>query len=255
MNLNIIKINIPIGKVIQMRCIKDGIQINTLVSRRSGKKIDWQEITIHSTANLNSTPENEAKWLTNLSNDRIASWHYCVNADTIVEAIPAGEEAYHANSSTNNTKTVSIEICESGDIRANILMGAKLTAELLHSKNLKVDRVHPHRYYYTPKNCPRIIPNGKPWDDFIALVQIELDKLIEDNKTKEEKLQEINYFELIQMAQSKDEALDLLMIRQGKIIKMYREKLINELKWNEMLVSQGKLIDFIYDKFDKDEIK
>ena len=46
---------------------------------RPGTKLIATSITIHSTGNPSSTAKNERGWLTNPSNDRIASWHICVD--------------------------------------------------------------------------------------------------------------------------------------------------------------------------------
>lgn len=227
--LKIIKSNIPIGKVIKMITKdKNGNKIETTITRRSGKKIDWQKVCIHNTGNKKSTPKNEVAWLTNESNQRSASFHYVVDSDEIYEAIPSTEQAYHAGTSKGNNESVSIEVCESGDHNDNMVMASKLTAELLFSKGFGVERVTTHKSY-SGKECPRLIL--PQWTIFIQMVQNELNKLKEDK---------IDYASLISKSKTKYEALDNLMKRQSKSDNS-----------DKFMASQMKLFLEIYEKFEK----
>ena len=92
-----------------------------------------QYITIHSTGNPKSTAMNERAWLTNPNNNVTASWHICVDEKEAVEAIPLNEVAWHAGdggSGTGNRRSISIEICESGDRAKTLENAIKLTANL-----------------------------------------------------------------------------------------------------------------------------
>ena len=113
--------------------IVDHIPRNTPYNRRPGLPMSPQYITIHSTGNPKSTAMNERAWLTNPNNNVTASWHICVDEKEAVEAIPLNEVAWHAGdggSGTGNRRSISIEICESGDRAKTLENAIKLTANL-----------------------------------------------------------------------------------------------------------------------------
>ena len=58
---------------------------------RPGGAYPKTTITIHSTANANSTALNERAWLDNPTNNRYASWHYCVDESGVVQAYRTGK--------------------------------------------------------------------------------------------------------------------------------------------------------------------
>jgi len=137
-----------------------------------------QYITIHSTGNLKSTARNERAWLTNPANKVTASWHICVDEKEAVEAIPLNEVAWHAGdggSGTGNRRSISIEICESGDRAKTLENAIKLTAKLLHERGWGVDRLRRH-YDWSGKICPRIMQpnNWAGWKQFKKDVAKEL---------------------------------------------------------------------------------
>lgn len=145
---------------------------------RPGTKLNAQYITIHSTANPNSTAKNERAWLTNPINDRIASYHIVVDQIEAIEVIPLDEIAYHAGTSQGNNSSIGIEICESGDRAKTLQNAAELVAKLLHERNWGVDRLRRH-YDWSGKICPRILSNNnwEGWNAFKIQVQRELDRL------------------------------------------------------------------------------
>ncbi len=121
------KINhIPIGKI------------------RPGTKMTPECITIHSTGNEKSTALNERNWLTNPSNDRIASWHIVVDEKETIEAIPLNEIAYHAGDKKGNNTSIGIEICESGDRAKTIQNAINLVAKMLYERGWGVDKLKRH---------------------------------------------------------------------------------------------------------------
>jgi len=137
-----------------------------------------QYITIHSTGNPKSTARNERAWLTNPANKVTASWHICVDEKEAVEAIPLNEVAWHAGdggSGTGNRRSISIEICESGDRAKTLENAIKLTAKLLHERGWGVDRLRRH-YDWSGKICPRIMQpnNWAGWKQFKKDVAKEL---------------------------------------------------------------------------------
>ncbi len=157
----------------------DHIPTNTPYNKRPGTKMNPEYITIHSTANLNSTAQSERDWLTNTSNARVASWHICVDENEAVEAIPLNEVAWHAGDGSKgpgNRKSISIEICESGDREKTLENAVELVAKMLKERGWGVDKLRRH-YDWSKKNCPRILNynNWEGWEIFKQQVKKELD--------------------------------------------------------------------------------
>jgi LysM repeat protein len=120
-------------------------------------------ITIHSTANPKSLATGERGWLTNPSNTRTASWHYCVDSNgTVVEAIPPNEVAWHAGDGNGqgNRASIGVEICESGNREQAYAHAIKLVAYLMKKHNITELRRH---YDWSRKNCPRIMNKNGNW--------------------------------------------------------------------------------------------
>lgn len=155
---------------------------------RPGGSYEKTSITIHSTGNANSTASNERAWLDNPQNTREASWHYCVDAKEIVQAIPDAEEAWHCGKTEGNRHSIGIELCESGDRRATLLSGAALAASLLKQYGLGLSELKQH-FDWTGKNCPRIlrqrelIKNGMDWAWFCGEVEKQFKGGAEMEKT------------------------------------------------------------------------
>lgn len=145
---------------------------------RPGTKMNPTTITIHSTANPKSTAINERNWLTNPSNDRVASWHIVVDENMAVEAIPLNEIAFHAGVREGNNTSIGIEICESGDRAKTLQNAVELTARLLHERSWGIDKLRRH-YDWSGKICPGILSanNWEGWNAFKIQIQRELDKL------------------------------------------------------------------------------
>ena len=161
-----------------MKYIVDHIPRTTPCNRRPCLTMSPQYITIHSTGNPKSTARNERAWLTNPANKVTASWHICVDEKEAVEAIPLNEVAWHAGdggSGTGNRRSISIEICESGDRAKTLENAIKLTAKLLHERGWGVDRLRRH-YDWSGKICPRIMQpnNWAGWKQFKKDVAKEL---------------------------------------------------------------------------------
>ena len=162
-----------------MNYIIDHIPRSTPHNRRPGLAMVPQYLTIHSTGNPKSTARNERAWLTNPANKVIASWHIVVDEKETIEAIPLNEVAWHAGdggSGTGNRRSISIEICESGDRAKTLENAIKLTAKLLKERGWGVDRLRRH-YDWNKKICPRIFYNGgkwTTWEQFKQAVQKEL---------------------------------------------------------------------------------
>ncbi len=156
---------------------------------RPARKYTKTSITIHSTGNPSSTAKNERAWLDNPSNTRYASWHYVIDENTIIQAIPEAEEAWHAGNQTGNCYSIGVEICESGDRRAALENAAEFIALKLKGFGWGVDRLKKH-YDWTRKNCPRIlidstfVKNGMNWNWFIGRVEQYLNGEDEEEMVK-----------------------------------------------------------------------
>lgn len=146
--------------------------------RRPNIKMTPEYITIHSTANPSSTARNERNWLTNPSNKNQASFHLVIDEKEAIECIPLNEVAWHAGDGRGpgNTKSIGIEICESGDREKTLQNAIELVAKLLHERKWGIDRVKQH-YDWSGKNCPRILRDTGRWPEFLSRVKAELTKL------------------------------------------------------------------------------
>lgn len=146
--------------------------------RRPGRAMKPQYLTIHSTGNPNSTAKNERAWLTNPSNDRTASWHIVVDEREAIEAIPLNEVAFHAGTAAGNSKSIGLEICESGNREKTLQNAVELTANLLLKYGWGVDKLRRH-YDWSGKICPRIFSanNWAQWSDFKKRVQKEMNAM------------------------------------------------------------------------------
>ena len=151
---------------------------------RPGGAYPKTTITIHSTANANSTALNERAWLDNPANNRYASWHYCVDENGVVQAIPDREEAWHCGDTGGNRHSLSIEICESGDRVKTLLNAAKLAAEKLTEHGLTIKELRRHADW-VEKDCPRIlidpvyIYRNYGWNWFVKQVEEAVESMAE----------------------------------------------------------------------------
>lgn len=132
---------------------------STAHGRRPGLSIRPKYLTIHGTGNPHSTAMGERNWLANASNDRAASFHLVVDQAEAVECIPLNEVAWHAGDGPNgdgNRKSISIEICESGDRAKTLTNAISLTAQILKAQRLPLTSLRKH-HDWSGKNCPRIL--------------------------------------------------------------------------------------------------
>lgn len=169
-----------------MNYVVDHIPKSTPHNRRNGWVMKPKYITIHSTGNPQSTAKNERGWLTNPSNTRQASFHIVVDEREAIECIPLNEVTWHAGdgrNGTGNRKTISIEICESGNREKTLQNAIELTAKLLYERGWGVDKLRRH-FDWSGKNCPRILNynNWQGWTKFKNDVQKELNKLKQPKK-------------------------------------------------------------------------
>lgn len=147
---------------------------------RPGGNYKKQFITIHSTANLKSSAENERNWLDNPANKRQAAWHYCIDEKDVFQAIPDNEEAWHCGNETGNKFSLGIEICESGNRRKTLENAVSFVAVKLMELGLTTDNLRKHKDW-SNKNCPRIFVDKKyikddmDWNWFVEEVKKAMD--------------------------------------------------------------------------------
>lgn len=151
-----------------MKIIKDLIPIS---AKRSGAKLVPRSITIHNTANERSTAKNERDWLVNPENTRVASWHYAIFQDQIVQAIPDNEIAYHTGSRVGNETSIGIEVTESGDYSLTYKTTVEFVALKLKEYNLSIKDIKKHQDW-SGKYCPRLLL--PVWDQFIKDIENQL---------------------------------------------------------------------------------
>ena len=151
-------------------------------------------VVIHNAATPNGTAKSLSLALKNYKEYR--SWHFSVDDKEIIESLPLNRNAFatgDGGTGIGNRTGIQIEIAKDLDsdsseewqkARKN---GAKLTAILLKKYEWTIDNVSKHQDYKmtdgTYKYCPhKILDEG--WDDFLKLVQTELDDLNGDANNK-----------------------------------------------------------------------
>lgn len=144
---------------------------------RPANALTPEYITIHNTANTNSTADAvaHANLLRGSWKNKSISWHYAVDENQIVQCIPDNENAWHAGdggNGTGNRKSLAIEICENGDLLKATDNAAELTAILMMKYNIPIENVVQHNHW-SGKDCPRRIRSGEPygWNAFLEKVK------------------------------------------------------------------------------------
>lgn len=158
----------------------DHIPNSTLFNRRPGLAMVATTITIHNTGNPSSTGRGERSWLTNVTNNRTASYHIVVDEREAIECLPLNEVGWHAGdgsgAKSGNRTSIGIEICESGDYAKTLDNAAALVAKMLKERGWGVDKLRRH-YDWSGKICPRLMyDNGKwsGWEQFKQMVAVKL---------------------------------------------------------------------------------
>jgi len=147
-------------------------------------------IVVHNTAN-DASARNEVAYMIR-NNDKV-SFHYAIDDKEIVQGIPENRNAWHAGDGANgegNRKGIAVEICysKSGGKRFEEAekLAAKFIAYKLNEKNWGVDRVKKHQDF-SGKYCPhRTLDMG--WQRFLDMVQVELNKLKEEKRMDENRI-------------------------------------------------------------------
>lgn len=150
-------------------------------NNRPGTKLRPTSVTVHNTANPNSTARNNRDYFSNHPNAR-ASSHYVVDDIEIIRCIPEDEVSWHAGAVANSS-SISLEVCEFTDPlrqqRTNE-QAASLVADILKRHGWGIEQIRTHKYW-TGKECPRkLLPI---WSQFLAMVQQRLDVANDDGSS------------------------------------------------------------------------
>lgn len=153
-------------------------------ARKYRRAMSPRYITIHSTQNF-SEGADAMKHSLALKNGALRAykhkggnrigylvWHYSVDESVAVQHLPTNEQGEHADfDGPGNNYSIGIEMCENrGNSRSSTIdRTAKLTAYLMHEKNIPIKHVVPHYHWERKglekphKNCPHyLLDNGKP---------------------------------------------------------------------------------------------
>ncbi len=162
----------------------DGIPVKKRIITPSGKNnvrtlipLDLNSalgITNHNTANESPTADDEmhAKYFQTVENadETYIGAHLFVDADSITQALPINEIAYHAGDGKGdgNRRTIAVEICENGMILKAEENAKKLNAALILT--YPQFKVYKHQDW-SGKYCPRVILGRNAWTDFVADIE------------------------------------------------------------------------------------
>lgn len=134
-------------------------------------------LCIHTTDNYNVGAKalNHAKLQKN-GNSRQASWHYQVDDIKAYQSFPNNYRCWHAGA--GNNKSIAIEICvdKGSDWNKTMRNAVQLAAKILKDEKIPINKMVQHNYF-TGKNCPRDIREGKggwTWNKFVSEVKKEL---------------------------------------------------------------------------------
>lgn len=146
--------NIPLDK--DNKAILKDSNGNSMLPRRTGKKLSSTTITVHSTGNNSSTAKNEMSWLINPDNRRKASFHIVVDEKEAIEVISLKEIALHCGNTTGNNSSIGVEIYHSGNREKNLKNAIQLTAKLLQDRKWNTKQLKRHKDW-AAKECPGIL--------------------------------------------------------------------------------------------------
>jgi N-acetylmuramoyl-L-alanine amidase CwlA len=139
---------------------------------RPGTQLQPRTVTVHNTANPDTTARNNRDYFSNHANARVST-HYVVDDREIIRCIPEAEVSWHAGAIANRS-SISIEVCEFTDEerqeQAN-QQAARLVADILTRYGWRLEQIKTHRDW-TGKYCPRkLLPM---WDEFLSMVRSQL---------------------------------------------------------------------------------
>lgn len=163
---------------------------------RPGGENSMEYITIHETGNYANGADAAAHAAYLKTTSEKVSWHYSVDEEGVYRHIPDNEVAWHAGTTSGNTRSIGIEVCVNGDGNFNRALDntAELVRYLMELHNIPIERVVQHNKW-NGKNCPANL-RLSGWDEFIKKCLKE-----KDDMTKKEVLEIIREYEKSKAAQ------------------------------------------------------
>ena len=150
------------------------IRQELIVNNRPGGKINPTTVTVHNTANPNTTAQNNRDYFSNHPNAKVST-HWVVDDKEAIKCVPEYEPTWHAGPAANYS-SISIEVCEFTDSKRQEKCNdnaAQLVADILTRYKWNIDKVTTHQNW-TGKYCPRkLLPM---WDQFVNMVKQYLPK-------------------------------------------------------------------------------
>lgn len=156
---------------------------------RPGGSYPVKYIVIHNTGNFSATATALAHRNYLKNPDTTTSWMFTVDDTSIYKHLPEEEKAWHAGDGRDgkgNTYGIGIEICVNHEYQGSttptdyfktaVSNASQLVAELMYKYDLSISQVKQHNYF-SGKNCPQNMREGKMWDDFIKECQQRYDAL------------------------------------------------------------------------------
>ncbi len=150
---------------------------------------DLKGIVMHWTANKSRGATAMANRNYFNKTKRFASAHYLVDDRTILQCLPDNEVGFHVGARSYkpvglhlregnknpNYFLIGIEMCvnEDGDWAKTYQNTLDLTRHLLNKHNLSVNQLYRH-YDITGKDCPRMMIDETPWQEFRTKVNQEV---------------------------------------------------------------------------------
>ncbi|MGO4543216.1 N-acetylmuramoyl-L-alanine amidase family protein [Paenibacillus sp. 2TAB23] len=185
-----------------IKYVKDHIPKGTACNRRPALLMSATSITIHNTGNPSSTAKNERAWLTNMTNNRTASFHIVVDEHGAIECLPINENGWHAGdgsgTASGNRTSIGIELCESGNYAKILDNAVELVAIMLKERGWGVDRLRRH-YDWSGKICPRLMhDDGKwtGWTEFKARVACVLQPIFNQEEQSMTNVEQVEFDKL-----------------------------------------------------------
>ncbi|MCC5908950.1 MAG: N-acetylmuramoyl-L-alanine amidase [Clostridiaceae bacterium] len=172
---------------------------------RPGRRANMKWVTIHNTANPNSTAQNERDYVQRRRDN--VSFHYAVDDKEAIAIIPEEEIARHTGTTEGNNSSIGIEVCESGDQERTYLHAVGLTASILLRYGWGIDRIRTHEAW-NGKNCPRLLL--PKWEQFLHDVEETIWALKMEVNKEDWKREGIEYLHSKEILQDKEKWLDKL---------------------------------------------
>ncbi|MGM7720478.1 peptidoglycan recognition protein family protein [Metabacillus sp. Hm71] len=160
--------------------VKQNLVSSSKYSIKCPYSMDAEYITYHNTAN-DASAENEVKYMN--SNNNSVSYHFAVDDKEVIQAVPTNRIAWHCGDGgkgKGNRKSIGVEVCYSRSggerFKKAEALAHKFIAQLLHERGWGTDRVKQHNFW-SGKNCPHRVRAEGRWNEVIAEIQAELNKL------------------------------------------------------------------------------